>query len=184
MLFSLQNQFNVEFQNLIFIVINCGKKMGKRKGKSLKKNHVFDESESPETLNAPHSFVIHRGLPFPNITYLTMDFRRMMEPFTASSLRERRKNKLKDFVSLSGVFHVSHMVVFNKSENQLSFKVARLPKGPTLNFKIHQFTLARDVLSSMKKQYYNDTEFKYPPLVIYTNDINILFFSMCVCVLM
>lgn len=139
--------------------------MGKRKGKALKKNHVFDESESPETLNAPHSFVIHRGLPFPNITYLTMDFRRMMEPFTASSLRERRKNKIKDFVSLSSVFHVSHMVIFNKSVNQLSFKVARLPKGPTLNFKIHQFTLARDVLASMKKQYFNDTAFKHAPLV-------------------
>lgn len=137
----------------------------KRKGKSLKKNHQFDDSESPETLNAPHSFVIHRGLPFPNITYLTMDFRRMMEPYTASSLRERRKNKIKDFVSLSGLFHVSHMCVFNKSANQLSFKVARLPKGPTLNFKIHQFTLARDVLSSMKKQYFNDTAFKHSPLV-------------------
>lgn len=137
----------------------------KRKGKSLKKNHQFDDSESPETLNAPHSFVIHRGLPFPNITYLTMDFRRMMEPYTASSLRERRKNKIKDFVSLSGLFNVSHMCVFNKSANQLSFKVARLPKGPTLNFKIHQFTLARDVLSSMKKQYFNDTAFKHSPLV-------------------
>lgn len=140
--------------------------MGKRrKGKSLKKNHVFDESESPETLSAPHSFVIHRGMPFPNMANLTMDFRRMMEPYTASSLRERKNNKLKDFVSLSGVFHVSHMVVFNKSANQLSFKAARLPKGPTLNFKIHQFTLARDVLASMKKQYFNDTAFKHSPLV-------------------
>ncbi|XP_055325773.1 protein Peter pan-like [Sitodiplosis mosellana] len=137
--------------------------MGKRKGKALKKNHVFDESESPETLNAPHSFVIHRGLPFPNITYLTMDFRRMMEPFTASSLRERRNNKIKDFVSLSGVFHVSHMIVFNKSANQLSFK------GPTLSYKIHQFTLARDVLASMKKQYFNDIAFKHAPLVILNN---------------
>lgn len=137
----------------------------KRKGKSLKKNHVFDEQESPESLNAPHSFVIHRGLPFPNITYLTMDFRRMMEPYTASSLRERRKNKLKDFVSLSGVFHVSHMAIFYRSANRLSLNLARLPQGPTLNFKIHQFTLARDVLASMKKQYFNDTAFKHSPLV-------------------
>lgn len=140
--------------------------MGKRKGKKSKTPApAIDDSEAPETLNAPHSFVIHRGLPFPNIIYLTKDFRRMMEPFTASSLRERRNNKIKDFVSLSGLFHVSHMCVFNKSLNQLSFKVARLPKGPTLSFKIHQFTLARDVLASMKKQYYNDTSFKYSPLV-------------------
>lgn len=139
--------------------------MGKRKGKALKKNHAHDDTETPEVLNAPHSFVIHRGLPFPNITYLTRDFRRMMEPFTAASLRERRKNRIKDFVSLSGMFHVSHMVIFNKTANQLSFKAARLPKGPTLTFKIHQFTLARDVLASMKKQYFNDTAFKHSPLV-------------------
>lgn len=139
--------------------------MGKRKGKALKKNHAVDDTETPEVLNAPHSFVIHRGLPFPNITFLTRDFRRMMEPFTAASLRERRKNRIKDFVSLSGMFHVSHMVIFNKTANQLSFKAARLPKGPTLTFRIHQFTLARDVLASMKKQYFNDTAFKHSPLV-------------------
>lgn len=139
--------------------------MGKRKGKSLKKNHATDATEAPEIVNAPHSFVIHRGLPFPNLLDLTMDFRQMMEPFTASHLRERKNNKIKDFVTLSGMFHVSHMCIFNKSANQLSFKVARLPKGPTLSFKVHQFTLARDVLSSMKKQYFNSTAFKHAPLV-------------------
>lgn len=145
--------------------------MGKQKGKAVKRNNAFDDSETPDKLNAPHSFVIHRGLPFANITHLTKDFRRIMEPFTASSLKERRKNKLKDFISLSGVFHVSHMCIFNRSTNQLSFKVARLPKGPTLNFKIHQFTLSRDVMGSMKKQYFNESSFKRSPLVIkrYTN---------------
>lgn len=139
--------------------------MGKRKGKGLKKNPAIDTAEDPEIVSAPHSFVIHRGLPFPNITYLTKDFRRMMEPFTASQLRERRNNKIKDFVSLSSMFHVSHMCIFNKAANQLSFKAARLPKGPTLTFKVHQFTLSRDVLSSLKKQYFNETAFKHSPLV-------------------
>lgn len=155
--------------------------MGKHKGKgkAAKKNHGFDDAETPEKLNAPHSFVIHRGLPFPNITYLTKDFRRMMEPFTASSLREKRKNKIKDFVSLSGVFHVSHMCIFNKSTNQLSFKVARLPKGPTLNFKIHQFTLASDVMASMKRQYFNESFFKHSPLVININMFILLLLFLC-----
>lgn len=139
--------------------------MGKARGKSRKKNNAVDASEMPEILNAPHSFVIHRGDSFANIVNLTKDFRQLMEPFTASSLREHKNNKIKDFVSLSGMFHVSHMVIFNKAASQLSFKVARMPKGPTLTFKIHQFTLARDVLASMKKQYYNDIAFKHAPLV-------------------
>lgn len=139
--------------------------MGKLRGRSKKKNVPADTTETPEVLNAPHSFVIHRGESFPNLVHLTKDFRQIMEPFTASSLRENKKNKIKDFVTLSGMFHVSHMVVFNKAVQQLSFKVMRLPKGPTLTYKIHQFTLARDVLASMKKQYYNDISFKHAPLV-------------------
>lgn len=146
--------------------------MGRHKGKSLKKNRVADTSETPEVLSAPHSFVIHRGESFPNLVHLTKDFRQIMEPFTASSLKESKKNKIKDFISLSGMFHVSHMVIFNKAVNQLSFKVMRLPKGPTLTFKIHQFTLARDVLASMKKQYYNDISFKHAPLVSSNHDDN------------
>lgn len=110
----------------------------KRKGRSKKRNHqVVNNEEQPEIIQAPHSFVIHRGQTCPYIIDLTKDFRRVMEPFTASNLKERKSNKIKDFVSLSGTFHVSHMCIFNKATTQLSFKVARLPRGPTLTFKVN-----------------------------------------------
>lgn len=147
-----------------------GKKAkGRGKGKCAKKNRVLDTSEAPEVTKAPHSFVLHRGLTCPYITDLTRDFRQIMEPFTASSLKERKANKIKDFVSLSAVFHVSHMCVFNKAQTQLSFKAARLPRGPTLTFKVHQFTLARDVLAASRKQYYDEESFQHPPLVVMNN---------------
>ena len=66
---------------------------------------------------------------------LSRDFRRMMEPFTASALQEKKSNKIKDFVSLSGIFNVSHMCLFTRSEKSMSMKVSRLPKGPTLSFR-------------------------------------------------
>lgn len=143
--------------------------MGRKKGKSYKKNKMVGVEEDKKLIVAPHSFVIHRGLPCSYIMDLTKDFRRMMEPYTASSLRERRSNKIKDFVSLSGIFHVSHMCIFNKSTNQLSFKVGRLPRGPTLSFKVHQFSLARDVISFVKKQFYDEDSFINSPLVILNN---------------
>lgn len=143
--------------------------MGKRKGRSSKKNKPTIIDEPTEVVTAPHSFVLHRGLPCPNITDLTRDYRRMMEPFTASSLKERKNNKIKDFVSLSGVFHVSHMCIFNKSKNQLSFKVTRLPRGPTLTFKVHQFTLAKDVIGSVRKQFVEEEAFRHAPLIIMNN---------------
>lgn len=97
---------------------------------------------------------------------LSRDFRKMMEPFTASQLQERKSNKIKDFVSLSGIFHVSHMCLFTRSERAMSMKVSRLPQGPTLTFKVHSFILAKDVLSSLKKQWVEEGAFQHPPLVI------------------
>lgn len=89
-----------------------------------------------------------------------------MEPFTASHLQERKSNKIKDFVSLSGIFHVSHMCLFTRSEKSISLKVSRLPQGPTLTFKVHSFILTKDVLSSFKKQWVEEGSFQQPPLVI------------------
>jgi ribosome biogenesis protein SSF1/2 len=97
---------------------------------------------------------------------LSRDFRKMMEPFTASALQEKKSNKIKDFVSLSGIFHVSHMTLFTRSEKSMSLKIARLPKGPTLSFRVHSFILSKDVLSSLKKQIVEEGAFKHPPLVI------------------
>ncbi|KAI8129649.1 Protein Peter pan [Lucilia cuprina] len=144
--------------------------MGKTKKKHPKKRTAaFKESEPSELVEAPHSFIIHRGLSCPYITDLTLDFRRIMEPFTASELKEKKMNRIKDFVAVSSFFHVSHMGIFNKAATQLSFKVLRLPRGPTLTFKVHQFTLARDVISQNKKQFVDEDIFKHSPLVVMNN---------------
>lgn len=64
--------------------------MGKRKGKCVKKNPSSKESLEPEHLvKAPHSFVIHRGQCSKDLIDLMKDFRKLMEPFTASQLKVR-----------------------------------------------------------------------------------------------
>lgn len=45
-------------------------------------------------------------------------------------------------------------------------KIARLPRGPTLSFKIHNFSLARDVVSALKKQLVVEQAFKHSPLIV------------------
>ncbi|XP_044736546.1 protein Peter pan [Chrysoperla carnea] len=141
----------------------------KKKGRSVKKNVQLQQTEPEELLKANHSFVIHRGLPGDHIVELTKDFRKVMEPFTASSLKERKKNTIKDFVSIAGVFHVSHLCVFSRTELGIYLKLARLPRGPTLSFKVHSFSLARDVVSSLKKQLVFEEAFKHSPLIILNN---------------
>ncbi|KAH8395538.1 hypothetical protein KR222_005245, partial [Zaprionus bogoriensis] len=142
---------------------------GKKKVHPKTRTAAFKASEPSELVEAPHSFIIHRGLSCPYINDLTLDFRRIMEPFTATQLREKKMNRIKDFVSLSSFFHVSHMGIFNKASTQLSFKVVRLPRGPSLTFKVHQFTLARDVISCSKRQMVDVDDFKHAPLVIMNN---------------
>lgn len=141
--------------------------MGKRKGKSVRKNTVTKQSIEPENLvKAPHSFVIHRGTCSKDLTDLTKDFRKIMEPFTASQLKERKKNTIKDFLAVSGYLHVSHMMVFTETELGSYMRLARLPRGPTLTFRIHNYTLARDVISALRKQYVIERAFKNAPLIV------------------
>lgn len=142
--------------------------MGRRKkGKCVKKNPASKESLEPENLvKAPHSFVIHRGHCSKDLIDLTKDFRKIMEPFTASQLKERKKNTIKDFVSVSGYLHVSHMMLFTETELGSYMRLARLPRGPTLTFRIHNYSLSRDVISSLRKQYVMMRAFQHAPLIV------------------
>ncbi|XP_057337741.1 protein Peter pan [Microplitis mediator] len=140
-----------------------------KKGRCVRKNKQIDSKEPDDIVRAPHSFVIHRGLPGDHIVELTKDFRRVLEPFTASALKERKRNTIKDFVSISSYLHVSHMCIFSKTELGMYLKLCRIPRGPTLTFKIINFTLARDVISALKKQMVFEEAFKNFPLVILNN---------------
>jgi len=141
----------------------------KKKGRCVKRNKQINVGEKEELVKAPHSFVLHRGVPGEHIVELTKDFRKVMEPFTASSLKERKKNTIKDFVSIASVLHVSHMCIFTKTELGMYLKICKLPRGPTLTFKIHSFSLARDVISMLKKQLVYEEAFKTSPLLVLNN---------------
>ncbi|XP_011689791.1 PREDICTED: protein Peter pan [Wasmannia auropunctata] len=141
----------------------------KRKGRCVKRNKQINVGEKEELVKAPHSFVFHRGLPGDHIVELTKNFRRIMEPFTASSLKARKKNAIKDFVSVSSVLHVTHMCIFTNTELGMYLKLCKLPRGPTLTFKVHSFSLARDIVSMSKKQLVYEEAFKTSPLLVLNN---------------
>jgi hypothetical protein len=47
---------------------------------------------------------------------LIKDTRRMMSPYTALKLKERKSNSLKDYLALSGTLGVSHLLCFSTTE--------------------------------------------------------------------
>ncbi|KAF6210369.1 hypothetical protein GE061_013473 [Apolygus lucorum] len=138
----------------------------KKKGRCTKNNKQAVDLEPEILTRAPHSFVFHRGVVGRYISALVKDFRKIMEPFTAAQLKVRKKNSIKDLVSVSGVLHVSHFVMFTNSDLAPYLRIAKVPRGPTLTFKIHNYILAKDVASSLKKQFDHPRLFLSSPLVI------------------
>ncbi|OCT87919.1 hypothetical protein XELAEV_18021622mg [Xenopus laevis] len=144
--------------------------MGKDKTKNQKKQRAAANHNAEEDFNAvPHSFVFHRGQIGKNVQQLITDVRRAMEPFTARSLKVRKKNALKDFVAVAGPLGVTHFLIFTKTSTNVNFKFVRLPKGPTLSFKVTQYSLVKDVVSSLKKHRMHEEQFSHPPLLVLNN---------------
>ena len=96
--------------------------------------------------------------------------RKVMEPYTAASLRENSTNTIKDFVSVAGPLGVSHLVLFNLTDAGVTMRTARLPRGPTLTFRVADYALAGDVLASHATPHPpTKTLFVHPPLVVLNN---------------
>lgn len=136
-------------------------------GNRRKKRKIKGSKEEPEELvKAPHSFVIKRGDVGKHIDQLMTDFRAVMEPFTASHLKMRKKNVIKDFVSISSYLNVTHLAIFTRTNNSPYFRLARLPRGPTITYKVVEYTLTHDVISSMRKPHVNPSLFHASPLLV------------------
>ncbi|KAM9844243.1 suppressor of SWI4 1 homolog [Aulostomus maculatus] len=144
--------------------------MGKSKTKNQKKARTTANHVAEETYGAiPHSFVFHRGQVGKNVGQLISDVRRVMEPYTAESLKVRKKNVLKDFVAIAGPLGVTHFMIFSKTPSSVNVRLARLPKGPTLHFRVLKYALIKDVVSSLKKHRMHEQQFTHHPLLILNN---------------
>ncbi|XP_072531397.1 suppressor of SWI4 1 homolog [Salminus brasiliensis] len=144
--------------------------MGKHKTKNQKTVRVASTHLAEEEYGTvPHSFVFHRGQIGGNLSQLVMDMRRVMGPYTAKSLKVRKKNMLKDFVTVAGPLGISHFLVFTKTQTNINFRLARLPKGPTLCFQVTKYSLIKDVVSSLKRQRMHEQQFTRHPLLVLNN---------------
>ncbi|XP_061196910.1 suppressor of SWI4 1 homolog isoform X1 [Saccostrea echinata] len=144
--------------------------MTKKKSKVIRSMKAKQsEGQEEDYRKAPHSFVFHRGHVGKNILQLIKDMRHVMEPYTASRLQVRKKNVLKDFVSIAGDLGVSHFLIYTKSEINVHLRVSRLSRGPTLTFRVKEYTLCKDVVSSLKKPNVDPKQFNHHPLLVMNN---------------
>ena len=58
------------------------------------------------------------------------------------------------------------MLIFTQTVLTPYLRIVKVPRGPTLTFKIHDYCLSSDVLSSLRKQYAFNKIFMNSPLVV------------------
>jgi ribosome biogenesis protein SSF1/2 len=121
-----------------------------------------------QTSRSPKSMVIRIGAGEvgPSVSQLVKDVRSMMEPGTASRLKERRANRLRDYLTMAGPLGVSHLLLFSRSTSgNTNLRLALTPRGPTLHFRVEKYSLCKDVRKALKHPKGSDKEFLTAPLV-------------------
>ncbi|KAF6821730.1 ribosome biogenesis protein ssf2 [Colletotrichum plurivorum] len=146
------------------------------KPRTKKRTHVGANNPVKTTENnavkTPKSFVIRIGAGGvgSSVSQLTADVRRVLEPNTASRLKERRANRLKDYVVMAGPLGITHLLLFSRSESgNTNLRIALSPRGPTLNFRVEKYSLAKDVQKAQRRPKGSAKEQLAPPLLVMNN---------------
>ncbi|KNB41355.1 hypothetical protein JH06_5758 [Blastocystis sp. subtype 4] len=82
---------------------------------------------------------------------LVKNFRTIMAPNTAAHLVERRTNSVKDYINVAGPYGVTHIILFTKMRTLPRMRIGCFPQGPTLHFRVEEYTLTRDLLKTTSK---------------------------------
>ncbi|KAK9328693.1 Brix domain-containing protein [Lipomyces starkeyi] len=139
--------------------------MAKRRHK--KRTHV--PQPNPVEAHIPQSMVLRIGGSSVGVSLsqLVHDVRMVMQPHTAVNLRERKANKLRDYLSMTGPLGVSHLLMFSKTQsNETSLRIAHTPRGPTIHFRVQSYSLCKDIRRVQKHPRMPDTELHTPPLLV------------------
>jgi len=124
------------------------------------------QSSTPTQDSLPKSFVIKHGQVGTSLTQLTRDVRKVMEPNTATRLKERSRNKLRDFLTMAPALHVTHLIAFTLTDIAPSMRIVRLSNGPTLSFRVERYSLVKDIIASSRHaKYLSSIEAMSAPLV-------------------
>lgn len=149
--------------------------MARRRTK--KRTHVGannPQSQAPghATGKDPKSMVIRIGAGEvgTSVSQLAKDVREVMEPGTATRLKERRANRLRDYVTMTGPLGVTHLLLFSRSESgNTNLRIALAPRGPTLHFRVEKYSLCKDVRRAQRHPKGGGKEFLTPPLLVMNN---------------
>ena len=122
---------------------------------------------------------MRRGKVESEVVELVSDLRLLMSPHTALNFQEDTKNsKLNQSLThyakeLTSSLGITHIMSISQKESKLSLRLARTPVGPTLTFKIQQFSLSKHIRQVQRRPFdINSSASKittHPPIVVTNN---------------
>eukprot|EP00947_MAST-08B_sp_MAST-8B-sp1_P005366 g5366.t1 len=142
---------------------------GKRRQKTRTHAEEVEADESTRDSKIPRTFVVKKGKVGPAVSQLMHDLRDVMMPYTAKRLRERKGQKLKDFVHIAGPMGISHLMMLTSTSEHTNLRVSRLPRGPTLTFQVPEFALGGQVRGAQKRPVDPSQLLRDSPLVVLNN---------------
>jgi ribosome biogenesis protein SSF1/2 len=81
-----------------------------------------------------------------------------------------RLTVLKDFLVMCGPLGVSHLLLFSRSEvGNVNLRLCRVPRGPTLHFRVENYSLCKDILKSMRRPRAGANDYLVAPLLVMNN---------------
>jgi ribosome biogenesis protein SSF1/2 len=130
--------------------------------------------ESNEESKVPKSLVIRRGRTAQEVADLVDDMRHLMLPYTALHFKEDPKNRkltLQQYSkNLALPMGITHILAFAQNQEKLNLRIGRTPEGPTLHFRVHQFSLARHIKALQKRPVSQTDSLRIHPPVVVTNN--------------
>ncbi|KAL8998079.1 MAG: hypothetical protein Q9169_002772 [Polycauliona sp. 2 TL-2023] len=108
-----------------------------------------------------------------SVSQLVKDVRNVMEPGTASRLKERKSNRLRDYTTMAGPLGITHLLLFSRSSTgNTNLRLALFPRGPTLHFRVERYSLCKDVRKALKHPKGSGKNYLSPPLLVMNNFVS------------
>ena len=152
-----------------------------KRGRRRKKNRTHQvDSENPagalassEETKVAKSLVIRRGKCELVVADLVHDVRNVMMPYTAANFQEAandRKLTLSKYCQhVCLPMGISHILAFSQNDERLTLRMAKTPQGPTLTFRVHQFSLSKHIQKLQRRPVNINSLTENPPIVVTNN---------------
>jgi ribosome biogenesis protein SSF1/2 len=120
---------------------------------------------------------VRRGKVEQEVIELVKNLRDVMTPYTALNFQEDTKSsKLNKSLAhyskeLTASLGLTHIMSLSQNEDKLAMRLARTPAGPTLTFKIQQFSLAKSIRKVQRRPFdiHSSNIAAHPPIVVTNN---------------